>query len=199
VDMATNSYLLLCLSHIPVSNFVSDMPKPYRSKKGVDDKALRYVAKQPLKFEQGDYNIRKLMRLPFHLTGCRELAALKKECLCNYQFLLAKLSAVGYRAVREDFKFARATFPEDQDLHIVMETLQLSQDALTANPGDLAGQLVGRIHGTGSQSLLQQAKDMLNAGTLPPEALPVLNLLETFEVFHQKKNKVLYNMIIHSH
>ena len=54
-------------------------------------------------------------------------------------------STIFVRNLREDFKWARQHYPEDRDLHIVMETLQLSQDALSKeNPQeDLAGQLIG--------------------------------------------------------
>ncbi len=94
------------------------------------------------------------------------------------------------RAVLQDLKDACTRFPDDQELHVVMETFQLARDGLNANPGELAGQLVGRIHGTGSTLLLRQAKEMMENGTLPEEAVPILSLLEAFEVKHQEKNKV---------
>ena len=78
---------------------------------------------------------------------------------------------------------------------MVLETLQLSHDALLVNPAELAGQLVGRIHGTNSSNLITQAKDMLSQGKLPAEALPILNLLEAFEIQNQEKTKVY---MIHS-
>ena len=81
-------------------------------------------------------------------------------------------------------------WPDDLELHLVLETLQLSQDALLVNPAELAGQLVGRIHGTNSSTLITQAKDMLSQGKLPAEALPILNLLESFEIRNQEKTKV---------
>ena len=55
---------------------------------------------------------------------------------------------------------------------------------------ELASQLVGRIHGTGSASMIDQARAMMEMGVLPPEAVPILSLLEAFEVHHEKRSKV---------
>lgn len=85
---------------------------------------------------------------------------------------------------------ARATFPRDQDLQVLTETLQLSQEALSFDSKELAGQLLGRIHGTGSSGLLGQAQEALNAGTLSEEAIPLLSLLEAYEDQASQKNKV---------
>ena len=95
-----------------------------------------------------------------------------------------------YRHVMRDLKMARAAFPADQDLQIVTETLQLSQEALMFDGHELASQLVGRIHGTGSASMIDQARAMMEMGVLPPEAVPILSLLEAFEVHHEKRSKV---------
>ena len=95
-----------------------------------------------------------------------------------------------FRSILSDLKRAVKVWPDDLELHLVLETLQLSQDALLVNPAELAGQLVGRIHGTNSSTLITQAKDMLSQGKLPAEALPILNLLESFEIRNQEKTKV---------
>ena len=95
-----------------------------------------------------------------------------------------------FRSILSDLKRAVKAWPDDLELHLVLETLQLSQDALLVNPAELAGQLVGRIHGTNSSTLITQAKDMLSQGKLPAEALPILNLLESFEIRNQEKTKV---------
>ena len=59
--------------------------------------AARFVAKQPLQFEAGEYNMRKLMQLPFHLISAGELGAVKSQALCNFAFLQTKLEAVSFR------------------------------------------------------------------------------------------------------
>ena len=104
-----------------------------------------------------------------------------------------RLLSLWFRVLLQDLKMARATFPEDQDLQVVTECLQLSQEALTFDAGELSSQLIGRIHGTGSSSLLDSARAMLDAGALPPEAVPLLSLLESFEVQHERRSKVRQN------
>ena len=59
------------------------------------------MAKQTLRFENGDYNLRKLNQLPHHLIEAGELIALKTQCLCNYEFLLARLCGTSYGYVRK--------------------------------------------------------------------------------------------------
>ena len=56
---------------------------------------FRYVSKQPVMFDNGSYNLRKLNQLPYHLLNAGELNVLKDKVLCNYEFLLAKISALG--------------------------------------------------------------------------------------------------------
>ncbi|KAJ8304435.1 hypothetical protein KUTeg_018018 [Tegillarca granosa] len=63
---------------------------------GVESEADRYVAAQPLRFGRRT-NVRKLMRLPYHLTCSLQLKRLKDECLCNFTFLLLKLTETAVR------------------------------------------------------------------------------------------------------
>ena len=65
-------------------------------KKNIQSQAQRFAAKQPLQFENDEYNVRKLMQLPYHLIQARELTTLKTHALCNYEFLVAKLKATSY-------------------------------------------------------------------------------------------------------
>ncbi len=89
-----------------------------------------------------------------------------------------------------DLKRAVRQWPEDLELRLLMETLQLSQDALLSSPTQLGGQLLARIHRTNSATLIAQAKDLIEQGKLPAEAFPVLNLLEAFEIRSAEKTKV---------
>lgn len=70
------------------------------------------------------------------------------------------------RAILQDLKVAQMKFPRDQELSVVMETLQLSQNALASDPLELAGQLIGRIHveNAANKSVVQQAREALDAG-----------------------------------
>ena len=99
-------------------------------------------------------------------------------------------SCIIYRAVLQDLKHACRVFPSDPELHIVRETLQLAQDGLNADPNELAGQLIARIYGTGSDALLEQAKRMEQNSSLSEDARQIMNLLEAFEATHKEKNKV---------
>ena len=81
------------------------------------------VAKQPLSFqinkEQTIFNYRKLTELPHHLLCSAQLDELKKETLCNFEFLLAKLTATSIDVVLEDFTNARNVWGDDDDIRIV--------------------------------------------------------------------------------
>ena len=127
--------------------------KPKPSPKG--GAMLRHVIPQPLLREpiKGDdtlpqkvYNIRRLTELPFHLLNSQQNDVLKKECLCNYAFLLAKLSATSLRAIFDDLQMTLLVEPADASLRMLVDTLSLSANVLNADPSQLASQLVGRLH-----------------------------------------------------
>ena len=86
----------VCLLLYPLSPVTADKPKPYRARSGAEAEALRYVAAQPLAFRSGKPNMRALACLPYHLVCARMPAVLKARVLCNYEFLLAKMAAVGF-------------------------------------------------------------------------------------------------------
>ena len=121
--------------------------KPYVDKNG-NQLANRLVAKQPLVFtnsEDSVYNLRKFSELPHALVGARMLECLKGDVLCNYEWLFTKLRATSFRDVINDFHAACEVFPDDDELVLVLETLQLSTTALSQDPTQLASQLVGRL------------------------------------------------------
>ena len=98
--------------------------KPYTDKKGRKGSAERYVSNQPLKF-QNQYNLRKLNQLPFHLIRAGALELFKKEVLCNFEFLLARIKSSGLRPLLTDLKAAQMEFEKDHDIFIVLEALQV--------------------------------------------------------------------------
>ncbi len=86
---------------------------------------LRYITPQPLcttvtlkdlDHSYTYYNMRKLNELPYHLLKSQQSTVLKKECLCNFEFLLCKISATSLRSLFEDFQMALEAEPGDQDL-----------------------------------------------------------------------------------
>jgi hypothetical protein len=125
--------------------------KPYLDKNGNSLNADRLVAKQPLVFmseenrENSVYNLRKFSELPHALIGAKMLDCLKENVLCNYDWLSTKLRATSFRDVINDFHASSETFPDDDELVLVLEALHLSTTALAQDPAQLASQLVGRL------------------------------------------------------
>ena len=129
------------------------MEKPYKDKDGNVQYQNRLVASQDLIFSPEDhchkgpeaFNLRKLKELPYQLAMAENLEILKKECLCNYEFLLTQLRACGLSEVLDNFELALSVWPSDEDLMTIYETMKLSTNALMLWPGQLASQLLSRI------------------------------------------------------
>ncbi|XP_019645210.1 PREDICTED: NACHT domain- and WD repeat-containing protein 1-like [Branchiostoma belcheri] len=124
--------------------------KPFTSRKGKKGSADRHVAPQPLLYSTNKYNLRKLSELPHHLIHSANSQVLKKEVLCNLQWLDTKLRATSLRLVLDDFNAACRSpltpdLQTDMDVQYVRETLQLSQEGLRFHPNQLPGQLLAHI------------------------------------------------------
>nr|KAG5694295.1 hypothetical protein BaRGS_032013 [Batillaria attramentaria] len=143
-DLDTRLALHTSLSHFFAGTWANGNPKPYTDKSGKAGQANRNVGQQPLKFDHS-FNLRKLNNLPFHSGLAQQREMLKRDCLLNFAFLQTKLQACGVRALLDDFSAARKAFPRDEDLKMVAETLQLSQDALQYDPKQLPSQILCRI------------------------------------------------------
>jgi len=114
----------------------------------------RYIASQKLAYQHqvaGSefpillYNKRSLNELPYHFINSNQFDMLKSQCLCNYEWLLAKLSGCGIRSIFDDFQLAISIEPKDKDLNLLMETFQLSRSVLERDPQQLGSQLSGRL------------------------------------------------------
>ncbi|KAK3084596.1 hypothetical protein FSP39_016054 [Pinctada imbricata] len=120
--------------------------KPYTDKAGKSDSSDRHCVSQPLQF--GDtYNIRKMNSLPFHRLYAGDLTKLKEECLCNFEFLQTKLAAISIREMVDDYDHARRIFPKDQQLNLIGDALQLSEDDMIYDPFMFPGQMLDRLAG----------------------------------------------------
>lgn len=123
--------------------------KPFVNKDNEKIYMDRLVAKQPLMYETNEernvFNFRKLNELPHHLLKSVQLEQLKKETLCNFEFLLAKLRATSLDVVLEDFSAARNFYGDDDEIEIVEKFMRLSSMALIRDPRQLAPQLIGRL------------------------------------------------------
>ena len=80
---------------------------------------------------------------------------------------------------------------------MVLEALQLAEDALTINPHELAGQLVGRIHSYEASTLpiIDEAREAVAEGRIDEDtAETVINLVDMLEdLLEQADNKKLVN------
>ncbi|CAL1528321.1 unnamed protein product [Lymnaea stagnalis] len=125
--------------------------KPFTgSEKGMD----RFVSKQELFFEPGDtagdgssrvYNLRTINELPFHLLRAQLTLQLKQACLCNFEWMLAKLCGTSLTSLLEEYQAILATEPQEAELKMLSEVLHLSGKALRCDPRQLASQLIGRL------------------------------------------------------
>ena len=123
--------------------------KPFVNKENETIYMDRLVAKQPLMYETNEernvFNFRKLNELPHHLLKSIQLEQLKKETLCNFEFLLAKLRATSLDVMLGDFSAARNFYGDDEEIEIVEKFMRLSSMALMKDPRQLAPQLIGRL------------------------------------------------------
>ncbi|XP_038053193.1 NACHT domain- and WD repeat-containing protein 1-like isoform X2 [Patiria miniata] len=141
--------------HTAISEYLmskwAGVKKPYS---GNDAGADRFIDPMPLAwnhfFPNGThkhvYNLRKLNKLPYHLLHAAQMDKLKTEVLINYEWTLAKLHATSLRAVLDDIHSALIVQPNDLELRLMSETLQLSAGALSKDPNQLGSQLMGRLY-----------------------------------------------------
>ena len=101
-----------------------------------------------------------------------------------------------FSAVLKDFKFAQATFPKDEEIAIILEALQLSQNAIQNSPKELAGQIIGRMHVnlSSNEVILKKARTMLEGDQLDKESVALVKtlteMLENLVDYQNKKYSV---------
>ena len=128
----------------------SGVKKPFVNKEGKELSMDRLVPKQPLMFDSREdkeiFNLRKLSELPFHLLHSGNLEMMKEECLCNFEFLLAKIRGVSLQVLMGDFSSYLDAKPEDDDVQLLYECLQLSAHSLSSDSRQLPTQMIGRMY-----------------------------------------------------
>ena len=126
------------------------MKKPFVNKEGKEMSMDRLVPKQPLVFDSREgkeiYNLRKLSELPFHLLYSGNLEKMREECLCNFEFLLAKLQGLSLQVLISDYSSYLTVRPKDDDVELLHEFLQLSAHSLSKDARQLPTQLIGRMY-----------------------------------------------------
>ena len=124
--------------------------KPFENKEGEKKSMDRLVPKQPLMFDSREgkqiFNLRKLSELPFHLLHSENLDKMKEECLCNFEFLLAKIRGTSVPQLMSDFSSYLEVRSDDDDVQILYECLQLSAYSLSNDSRQLPTQMVGRMY-----------------------------------------------------
>ena len=150
----------------------ADKPKPYGSN---ERGTLRLVAKQELYSEPEDskhdgsdrvYNLRKINELPHHLLRSQQNDLLKSQTLCNFEWILSKLSGAGLRALLEEYHIVLSLEPGDVELKAISDTLHLSGNALFKDPRQLASQVIGRLNGIIARDVPKTAADPRRYPTL---------------------------------
>ena len=155
----------------------------------------RMVAAQPLVFTDQDdnanihYNLRKLTQLPFHLTEAEDFEGLKKQVLCNFDFISCKLKSLSIQEIMRDFERAEELhFDEEADY--IGDSLRLAASTVAKDPDQLAPELVGRLIGVvdnypNIKGLVQRAEEVcsntypltpLNTCLQPPGGLLLTSL-----------------------
>ncbi|PAA71014.1 hypothetical protein BOX15_Mlig015065g2 [Macrostomum lignano] len=142
-------YFLGKWAGVPKPFVYSELQKQRFGLKDVNSESDRKVPPQPLRFvnEAGKtvrYNLRKLSELPFQLLKSGRMAELASECLFNYQFLHAKLSAFPLQALLSDLDSMIAK-TSDRNARILSECLRLSASIITKDPNMLGPQISGRL------------------------------------------------------
>lgn len=177
-DVAMERYLFseekeLCRFHSELADyFIGRWTQGAKKGDGKGSVEDRHVSPQPLQFSDNVFNYRKLNEMPFHLLKSDDFERLKQSALCNYEFLLVKLKATSVHDIIDDFIEALAVKPDDPDLKLVFETLQLSMEALNVSAEQLSSQLIGRLSSSRSPSpfiarLLRQAHHPSNPVLIP--------------------------------
>ncbi|XP_052281860.1 NACHT domain- and WD repeat-containing protein 1-like [Dreissena polymorpha] len=144
-DDAQNKGLHGNLADFFAGTWAKGRKKPYTNAKGEVIEGDRYVTSQPLLFGEDDYNIRALNNLPYHRLHAGHVDLLKKECLANVHFCVAKLHALPVEALLDDFTAAKAAFPGDSLIKNILEALLLSRKGLQTDPVQFVPQLLGRL------------------------------------------------------
>lgn len=94
----------------------------------------------------GVHNLQTINELPYHLMRCQMTSLLKQACLCNFEWMQARLCGTSFEVLLEDYESALTVETNDPELSLLYEALFLSSRALQREPRQLASQLVGRLY-----------------------------------------------------
>ncbi|XP_053395163.1 uncharacterized protein LOC123524131 isoform X2 [Mercenaria mercenaria] len=170
-DVTLNEKLHASLADFFSGKWANGQQKPYTSPKGEKGSADRHVASQPNKFGNS-YNIRKLNNLPFHRCKAKQCELLKKESLCNFEFLLDKLKATTLWTLMDDFDMAKQYFPNDELLNNINDVLRLAQVGLLYDPHQMVPQFLGRLpNNKSTEEFLKKCRQFSVPSILPDKRI----------------------------
>ena len=147
--------------------------KPFTSKKGDKDEKDRHAPGQPNIFAKKDekakivYNYRKLSELPRHLIKSRNLQALKDHVIFNFDFLSAKICALGLRSLMQDFNEALEVFKNEREIKLLRDCIQMSAKGLLGDPNQLAAQLNARLSKSKDHETINDLLDQSKRANVP--------------------------------
>jgi len=150
--------------------------------KEATSQADRRVSPQPL-FYAGESrpNMRKISNLPYHMILSGNSEELRKRCLCNFEFLRAKMLATSTDDVLADFALALSKVPEDEELALVRDAIRLCASTMVSKPLLFPIEIAGRLSGfvreegpfqQGIKPLVTQAREYCRANHLLTPYLP---------------------------
>jgi hypothetical protein len=156
---------------------------PGQVRKQRHQKLAEYFLRQSHRAEPGGKarapDLRELSESPFQLAHA-ELWHTFDQLLGDFEFLQAKISAVGPQPAIDDFDLPFAPDPQDsirrsigstRHLQATQDALRLATQVLARDPGQLAGQLRGRLAPT-EEPALQRLAALARAHVAPPAIVP---------------------------
>ncbi|XP_006814909.1 NACHT domain- and WD repeat-containing protein 1-like [Saccoglossus kowalevskii] len=172
--LCTKTNIVIChrdFSELFLQTWVKQKPLNLPNREvEVDDN--RKVAPQPLLYGETRYNMRRLSELWYHLIFSGDLKRLKMATFCNFEYLLAKTHATSIYHLISDFDIMfQQTI--DSELELISNAIRLSLAALSADPLQLAAELIGRLlpmkddYPEDLENLVQQAMEWCDLYTRP--------------------------------
>ncbi|XP_064630208.1 NACHT domain- and WD repeat-containing protein 1-like isoform X2 [Lineus longissimus] len=157
-----------------LGKWANSIKKPFMDQKGNAGVEDRLVKPQPCVFKESAhnqatlFNHRKLSELPFHLVLAGDVETLKKEVLCNFDWLYQKTRASGFDSVLNDFLFAKQHGISDKELDIVCNAFRASIEGIAPDIGQLPVQLCGRLMSVKLDAEMANVRNLVQKCQNPP-------------------------------
>ncbi|CAH1794783.1 unnamed protein product [Owenia fusiformis] len=104
----------------------------------------RCISQQPLLYSDTLYNLRKLNELWYQLLHSGMVDALKENCFCNFEYLLAKSHSSSIDNLIKDLNTSLLQVM-DIDIILITACIKAGRGALSTDPLQLANELIGHL------------------------------------------------------